>query len=111
MTLAISNDSELLYTDVDTVPPENEESIHLLYNLFTEKNYEQALYMSTRNELPGNFKIIEAKSIAERKKILQEYTSQRSDEIEYNYFRFEEDFMECSDIQELPYFMKSVIGQ
>lgn len=111
MTLAISSDTELVYSDVDTVPPENEESINLLYDLFTGKNYEQALYMSTRNELPGNFKIVEARSIAERKKILEEYTAQRSDEIEYNYFRFEEDFIDCSDIQELPYFMKSVIGQ
>lgn len=111
MTLAISNETELLYTDVDTVPPENEESINMLYDLFTAKNYEQALYLSTRNELPGNFKIIEAKSVEERKKIVKEYTSQRNDEIEYNYFRFEEDFIECSDIQELPYFMKAVIGQ
>lgn len=111
MTLAISNETELIYTDVDTVPPENEESINLLYDLFTAKNYNQALYLSTRNELPGNFKIIEAKSIDERKKILKQYLEQRNDEIEYNYFRFEEDFIECSDIQELPYFMKAVIGQ
>lgn len=111
MTLAISNDSELLYTDVDTVPPENEESIGLLYDLFTAKNYNQALYMSTRNELPGNFKIIEANSQKQRKDIQKEYLAQRIDEIEYNYYRFEEDFIDCSDIQELPYFMKSVIGQ
>lgn len=111
MTLAISNETELIYTDVDTVPPENEESINLLYDLFTAKNYTQALYLSTRNELPGNFKILEAKSIEERKKILKQYLEQRNDEIEYNYFRFEEDFIECSDIQELPYFMKAVIGQ
>lgn len=111
MTLALSNETELLYTDVDTVPPENEESINLLYDLFTAKNYEQALYMSTRNELPGNFKIVEARTIAQRKKIHKEYVAQRSDEIEYNYFRFEEDFMDCSDIQELPFFMKAVVGQ
>ena len=111
MTLAISNETELLYTDVDTVPPENEESINLLYDLFTAKNYEQALYMSTRNELPGNFKIVEARTIAERKKIHKEYLAQRNDEIEYNYFRFEEEFMDSSDIQELPFFMKAVVGQ
>ncbi len=111
MTLAISNDTELIYTDVDTVPPENEESIDLIYNLFTHKNFTQAVYLSTRNELPGNFKIVEAKSIEERKKIHTEYLAQRIEEIEYNYFRFEEDFIECSDIQELPYFMKAVIGQ
>jgi hypothetical protein len=51
MTLAISNDKELLYTDVDTVPPENEESINLIYDLFTKKDYENAIYLSTRNEL------------------------------------------------------------
>lgn len=111
MTLAISNETELLYTDVDTVPPENEESIELLYNLFTEKNYEQALYMSTRNELAGNFKIIDAKSPQERKKIHNEYLEERIWEIEYNYFRFEEDFIDSSDIQELPFFMKAVIWQ
>ncbi len=111
MTLAISNDTELFFTDVDTVPPENEESINMLYDLFTAKNYEQALYLSTRNELPGNFRVLEAKSKEERKKIHKEYLEQRIEEIEYNYYRFEEDFMECSDIQELPYFMKWVIGQ
>jgi hypothetical protein len=51
MTLAISNDKELIYTDVDTVPPENEEAIEYLYDLFTRKDYENATYMSTRNEL------------------------------------------------------------
>ncbi len=111
MTLAISNDTELIYTDVDTVPPEREDVINMLYDLFTAKNYEQALYLSTRNELPGNFKIVEARSIEERKNILKQYLEQRIEEIEYNYFRFEEDFVECSDIQELPYFMKWVIGQ
>jgi len=111
MTLAISNENELLYTDVDTHPPEDEESINLLYNLFTSKNFSQTLYMSTRNELPGNFKIVESQSVEERKKIHKEYLEQRKQEIEYNYFRFEEDFVECSDIQDLPYFMKSFIGQ
>lgn len=111
MTLAISNDRELLYTDVDTVPPENEESIELLYNLFTSKNFEQALYMSTRNELAGNMRIIEAKTSPERKQIASEYKEQRKEEIEYNYARFDEDFIESSDIQDLPYFMKAVNGQ
>ncbi|MDD5769442.1 MAG: MBL fold metallo-hydrolase [Candidatus Gracilibacteria bacterium] len=111
MTLAISNDEELIYTDVDTVPPERQDCINLLYDLFTHKNFSQAIYMSTRNELPGNFQIIESNSIEERKKIQKEYLEQRMQEIEYNYFRFEEDFLECSDIQELPYFMKVFVGQ
>lgn len=111
MTLAISNDKELLYTDVDTVPPENEETIEYLYDLFTKKDYENAIYLSTRNELEGNFKILEAKNIDERLKIASDYTEQRKEEIEYNYCRFDEDFIECSDIQDLPYFSKALIGQ
>lgn len=111
MTLAISNDKELVYTDVDTHPPENEESIELLYELFTHKNFNQALYMSTRNELSWNFRVLEAKSKEERKKIASQYKEQRIQEIEYNYYRFDEDFIESSDIQDLPYFMKAVVWQ
>jgi hypothetical protein len=111
MTLAISNETELLYTDVDTVPPENEESIELLYNLFTSKNFDQALYMSTRNELAGNMRIIEASTSKARKQIASEYKEQRKEEMEYNYARFDDDFIESSDIQDLPYFMKAVNGQ
>ncbi|MEA3387229.1 MAG: hypothetical protein U9Q66_02345 [Patescibacteria group bacterium] len=51
MTLAISNDKELLYTDVDTLPPETEEATDTLYNVFVRKEYETMLYISTRNEL------------------------------------------------------------
>jgi hypothetical protein len=111
MTLAISNDTELLYTDVDTVPPENEESINLIYDLFTKKDYENAIYLSTRNELEGNFKILEAKTIPERLQIANEYIEHRKEEMDYNYYRFDEDFIECSDIQDLPYFSKALIGQ
>jgi len=111
MTIAISNEKEMLYSDVDTVPPENEESINLLYDLFTQKNYESRVYLSTRNELEWNFKIIQTNDINKRKTIYKEYLEQRKEEIEYNYARFEEDFFECSDIQELPYFSKWLIWQ
>jgi hypothetical protein len=82
-----------------------------LYDLFTRKDYENATYMSTRNELEWNFKILEAKNIDERLKIIKDYTEERKEEIEYNYYRFDEDFIECSDIQDLPYFSKALIGQ
>lgn len=111
MTLAISNNTELLYTDVDTVPPEDEETIDYLYDLFTKKDYDNAIYLSTRNELEWNFKILEANWVNKRKQIASEYIAQRKEEIEYNYFRFDEEFIECSDIQDLPYFSKGLIGQ
>jgi len=111
MTLAVYNDEELVYTDVDTHPPENEESIDLLYELFTQKNFNQALYMSTRNELAWNFRVLEANSAKDRLNIEKEYLEQRKEEIEYNYYRFDEDFFESSDIQDLPFFMKAVVWQ
>ncbi len=112
MTLAISNEKELVFTDVDTVPPETKEATDLLYEIFTRKNYESALYISTRNELEWNFKIIEAKSIEERKKIAKDYIEKRKEEIAYNYERFDYEYLEeSSDIQELPNFMKAFIGQ
>jgi len=102
MTLAISNDEELLYTDVDTLPPESEKATSLLYDVFTRKNYKEALYIPTRNKLEWNFKILEAKNVKERKKIAEEYIELRKEEIAYNYERFEYDLAECSDIQKLP---------
>jgi hypothetical protein len=51
MTLAISNSSELVYAEVDTLPPNTEEAQEILYDVFTIKDYKSALYISTRNEL------------------------------------------------------------
>jgi len=51
MTLAISNQKELVYAEVDTLPPNTEEAQNILYDIFTKKDYKNALYISTRNEL------------------------------------------------------------
>gem|GEM_PF-948140 len=110
MTLAISNEKELVFTDVDTVPPETLEATDLLYNIFTKKNYETALYISTRNELEGNFKIIESKNVEDRKEIAKNYIERRKEEVAYNYERFDYEYLaESSDIQELPNFMKAFV--
>lgn len=111
MTLAIYNEKDLVYSDIDTLPPENEDSTNELYELFTTHNFENALYLSTRNELPWNFRIIQAENSEKRIQIKKEYEELRASEIEYNYFRFEEDLAWVWDIQELPNFMKWLIGQ
>lgn len=111
MTIAISNQKELLYAEIDTLPPENIETLELLYEVFTRKKYETALYLGTRNELEGNFKILDAKSTTERKKIQKEYLLQRTQEIEYSFYRFEDEFAWVPDIQTLPSFVKWYIWQ
>jgi hypothetical protein len=52
---------------------------------------------------------LEARTVNERLKVANEYIEQRKEEIEYNYYRFDEDFIESSDIQDLPYFSKALI--
>jgi len=111
MTLAIYNDEDLLFTDIDTVPPENIEATQILVDLFTKKDFKNRLYINTRNELTWNFKIIWTNNIQKRKEILDEYIEERSREIEYNFFRFEEYLEWVIDIQDLPWFLKAVIGQ
>jgi hypothetical protein len=110
MTLAVSSDKELVFTDVDTVPPETAEATDILYEIFTRKNYQTALYISTRNELEGNFKIIESKETEKRKEIAKSYIERRKEEIAYNYERFDYEYLlDSSDVQDLPNFMKAFV--
>lgn len=111
MTLAICNDTELLYTDVDTLPPETEEATDTLYNVFARKEYETMLYISTRNELEWNFKILEMKSSKEREAFMKEHIEVRREEIAANYLRFNDYLEWFIDIQELPWFMKAFVWQ
>lgn len=111
MTLAISNDKELLYTDVDTLPPDTFEATEDLYNVFVKKDYETMLYISTRNELEGNFKILEMDSKEKRKEFMEEHINVRKQEIAYNYLRFQDDLEGLIDIQELNGFMKALVWQ
>jgi hypothetical protein len=51
MTLAVWNDKEIVFSEIDIVPPDSEEGIGYVYQLFTQKDFETRLYLSTRNEL------------------------------------------------------------
>jgi len=111
MTISFSNNDELLYSDVDTLPPETKEASDILYDLFTQKKYKRALYLSTRNELEWNFKILDLKTKKQRQNFEKEYIDYRKEEIEYNYTRFDYDLYWVNDIQKLSYFMKALIWQ
>ncbi|MDD5213580.1 MAG: MBL fold metallo-hydrolase [Candidatus Gracilibacteria bacterium] len=111
MTLAISNSSELVYAEVDTLPPNTEEAQEILYDVFTKKDYKTALYMATRNELEGNLKLLDFNNLKDRKNFAFEYIANRKEEIAYDYEKFEDELVECSNIKDLPYYMQSFIGQ
>lgn len=111
MTLAISNKKELVYAEVDTLPPNTEEAQNILYEIFTKKNFETALYVATRNELEWNLKLLDFDKLADRKAFAKEYIEQRKEEIYYDYEKFDEELVECSNIKDLPYYVQSFIGQ
>jgi hypothetical protein len=51
MTIFVYNDKEIIYAEVDTLPPETEEAQNYIYNMFNSKKFESAFYLATRNEL------------------------------------------------------------
>ena len=52
MMIALSNDSELLFAEIDTVPdPYDLEVQKSLYRVFTRRDYETRAYIASRNHL------------------------------------------------------------
>ncbi len=110
MSLFISNEKEIIYTEVDTIPPSNESTQNYLYKIFTEKNYESVVYLATRNELEGNLKLLDIEEREERKKFAQEYKNMREEEIEFEYSKFEQG-ADFRDIYKIKNFIRLFIGQ
>ncbi len=52
MMLSISNDRELLFAEIDTVPDEYDTDIASeLFRIFDKKEYQTRCYLASRNEL------------------------------------------------------------
>ncbi|MDD2907008.1 MAG: MBL fold metallo-hydrolase [Candidatus Gracilibacteria bacterium] len=109
MTLFIENETEILYTDVDTEPGSNYEALEFIYAKLSSKKYKQVVYLATRNELEGNLKLVDAKNVKERQKIDSEYKKYRTEEIEWEYAKFMEE--EINSFYEVPNLIKIFIGQ
>ncbi len=112
MTLCIWNDEEIMFTEIDIVPPDTEEWIAYIYQLFTQKDFKTRLYISTRNELEGNLTIIDLKP-SQREEFAQEYKERRVGEMYNHYnniFALEEEWV-SANIYALPWFAKAFIGQ
>lgn len=111
MSLFISNDEEILYTEVDCVPPDTPETRNYIYRIFTEKRYQNILYLATRNELEGNLQLLDMSSTDERKKLCRDYEESRKESIEYEYAKFSENIVEYRDVTKIPWFLRVYIGQ
>ncbi len=52
MMIAISNETELLFAEIDTVPDEYDEEIQSeLFQIFDRREYQTRCYLASRNEL------------------------------------------------------------
>jgi hypothetical protein len=52
MMIAIENDRELLFAEIDTLPEDDNEDVqNMLYRILTRKDYETICYLASRNEL------------------------------------------------------------
>lgn len=51
MAISFANDREIIFAEIDTLPPETLEAYKILDRLFTRKKYETIAYIASRNEL------------------------------------------------------------
>jgi len=112
MTLAVWNDEEIVFSEIDMVPVDSEEWIAYIYNLFTQKDFKTRLYLSTRNELEWNLTIIDLLP-EQREEFAQEYKETRVWEIYQHYnnvFALEEEWV-SANLYVLPGFVKWFVGQ
>jgi len=112
MTLAVWNDEEIVFSEIDIVPPDSEEWIGYVYNLFTQKDFKTRLYLSTRNELEGNLTIIDL-APEDRKEFALEYKQKRIEEMytHYNNILALEEAWIKANIYKLPGFVRGFVGQ
>ena len=112
MTLSVWNDEEIVFTEIDMVPPDSEEWIWYIYKLFTQKDFKTRLYISTRNELVWNLTIVDL-PVSEQENFAQQYRQTRIQEIYQHYnniFVLEEENIPAN-IYTLPGFVRTFIWQ
>lgn len=112
MILSISNQDELLFAEIDTIPNEYDEEVQEeLFKIFDRREYKTRLYLASRNELDGQLRIYDFES-QKRKSFRSEYIANRKEEIRAGYEKFEyEEYMDTPNIYTLSGFVRGFIGQ
>ncbi len=112
MMIAISNDTELLFAEIDTVPDEYDEGIQAeLFQIFDRKNYLTRCYLASRNELEWQLRIYDYDE-HRRRSYRSEYIAGRKDDMRSNYEKFEYDeYIDMANIMTLSGFVRWFIGQ
>lgn len=111
MWLFLYNHEEIIFNEVDLTPPDSDEVHNYLYKVYSRQDFKSRVYIATRNELDWNLKILDIKDKNKRKSFASEYKQKRTDEIEYDYYKFTEQYVEYKDIYSLDNFHKIFIWQ
>lgn len=101
MTLAVSNNTEICYIEVDTAFPETEDIFEELNKIFTRKNYSSICHVSTRNELWWIFWSLDAQNFEERRQKVKNYIETRKEETEWQYAKYDEWYEDYADLSRL----------
>ncbi|PCI24240.1 hypothetical protein COB57_05305 [Candidatus Peregrinibacteria bacterium] len=111
MTLSLNNKKEFLYIEVDTAIPETEEAHRELWELFRKRSYETVCHISTRNELGGIFKSLDAKTTKERKIQVADFLSTIEDETAWDYMKHDDGMVDYPDISRVKNLVRLFNGQ
>ena len=111
MTLAVSNDKEICYIEVDTALPETEDIYEELNKIFTRKDFSSICHLATRNELWWIFWSLDAKNFEERRENVKKYIETRMEETEWQYAKYDEWYEDYADLSRLKNYCKLFNGQ
>lgn len=112
MTIALENETELLFAEIDTMPEEdNRETQEKLFQIFTKKEYSVACYLASRNELAWDLKALDLWE-SKRKAFRSEYIAERKEAMYFSYQKHEyEDFSDFPQLYRIPHFVRGFIWQ
>ena len=112
MMLSISNETELLFAEIDTIPDEYDEEVQSeLFQIFDRKNYLTCCYLASHNELEWQLRIYDYDE-RRRKSYRSEYIAGRKEDMRSSYEKFEYDeYIDMANIMTLPGFVRGFIGQ
>ncbi len=112
MMIAISNDRELLFAEIDTIPDAYDEWVQKsLYSVFTRKEYETRIYLASRNCLEGQIPLYDILP-KWRKAFREKYIADQKEDILASYEKYEyEEYAHFPNLFTLSGFVRGFIGQ
>ncbi len=112
MPIVFANDHEILFAEIDTVPPDTIEAEKLLYKTFTRKSYDTVAYIASRNELEWSIQFLDCESTKAAENYKREYLHRRKEDIEWWYAKYEyEEYETFPRIFDIPGFVRGFIWQ